>query len=405
MRWFLVLLLAASIARAGEPRIFSEGRSDGGELKYINDLPVLIVAGTPEEIGRQKAALTGEVVRKIADYPRQLLERANRADRLAKCLEMCKSLTPQLPADHRAEMRAFAQHSGIDNDQGVLGNLLVDVYRGGFACSSLIVDAQHSATKGPLFGRNLDFYTLGLLDKYNLVTVHRPKGKHAFVSIGFPGLFGCVSGMNDAGLALAVHEVFLARDGASMFNPKGVPYTFCFRRILEECATVEEAEKLLRATPRTTILSLALCDRVGAVVLEMTPKSVAARHAVRRHPRLHQSFPHRRTGRSDLLVVLPALSEVDPKPQARPTRRAGGGQEAQRGQHGPADGADDDFRAGRAEAAPGDRHLPVLGAADETAGTETAVCAVVPHHHENPADRRPTPRGHRPDGRRDSETL
>ena len=67
------------MARAGEPRIFSEGRSDGGELKYINDLPVLIVAGTPEEIGRQKAALTGEVVKKIADYPRQLLERANRA--------------------------------------------------------------------------------------------------------------------------------------------------------------------------------------------------------------------------------------------------------------------------------------------------------------------------------------
>ena len=108
---------------------------------------------------------------------------------------------------------------------------------------------EHSATKGPLFGRNLDFYTLGMLDKYSLVTVHRPKGKHAFVSIGFPGLFGCVSGMNDAGLALAVHEVFLARDGASMFNPKGVPYTFCFRRILEECETVEEAEKLLRATP------------------------------------------------------------------------------------------------------------------------------------------------------------
>ena len=119
---------------------------------------------------------------------------------------------------------------------------------------------RHGATKGPLFGRNLDFPTLGLSDKYSLVTVYRPQRKHAFVSVGFPGLFGCLSGMNDAGLALAVHEVFLSRDGATIFNPKGVPYTFCFRRILEECATVEEAEKLLRATPRTTILNLALCD-------------------------------------------------------------------------------------------------------------------------------------------------
>jgi hypothetical protein len=71
--------------------------------------------------------------------------------------------------------------------------------------------------------------------------------------------------------------VFLARDGAPMFNPKGEPYTFCFRRMLEECTTTAEAEKLLRAAARTTILSLATCDLNGGLVLEMTPKTVAAR--------------------------------------------------------------------------------------------------------------------------------
>ena len=106
---------------------------------------------------------------------------------------------------------------------------MVDIYRGGFGCSSMIVEASRSSTGGPLFGRNLDFYTLGILDKYGLVTVHRPKGKHAFASIGFPGIFGCISGINDAGLALAVHEVFLSKDKAPMFNPKGMPYTMCFR--------------------------------------------------------------------------------------------------------------------------------------------------------------------------------
>ncbi len=63
-----------------------------------------------------------------------------------------------------------------------------------------------------------------------------------------------------------------------MFNPQGVPYMFCMRRILEECATVGDAEKLLRATPRTTILSVALCDRERSVVLETTPQSVVPRH-------------------------------------------------------------------------------------------------------------------------------
>ena len=273
-----ILLLAASAAWAEQPRPFHEGRSGNAELKYINDLPVLVVAGTPEEIGRQKADLTTDVVRKIADYPRQLLDRSNRKDRLAKYLETSKVLSHNIPAEFREEMQAFADRSGVDRDMGILGNTLADVYRD-ISCSALIVEPAKSATKGPLFGRNLDFYTLGLLDKYSPVTVHRPKGKHAFVMIGFPGLFGCLSGMNDAGLALAVHEVFFAHDGASIFNPKGMPYAFCFRQMLEQCTTVEEAEQLLRATQRTTILSLSLCDRRHGVVLEMTPKTVATRHA------------------------------------------------------------------------------------------------------------------------------
>ena len=126
-------------------------------------------------------------------------------------------------------------------------------------------------------GRNLDFYTLGMIDQYTLVTVHRPKGKHAFVVIGYPGMFGCISGMNDAGLCVAVHEVYFSRDGSPMFNPKGVPYALCFRSILEQCTTVEEAEQLLRETPRTTMLNLAVCDRRGGGVLEMTPKNVVLR--------------------------------------------------------------------------------------------------------------------------------
>lgn len=272
-----IVLLTASAVRAEETRVFREGRSGNAELKYINDLPVLSVAGTPEEIGQQKADLTSDAVKKIAEYPKLLLERSSRKDRLPMFLEMSKALAQQLPADYRDELRAFADRSGVDRDMGMLANTLPDIYRGSISCSSLIVEPEKSATKGPLFGRNLDFYTLGLLDKYSLVTVHRPKGKHAFVSIGFPGVFGCLSGMNDAGLALAVHEVFFAHDGAPIFNPKGMPYSFCFRQMLEECTTVEEAEKLLRATERTTIISLTLCDRHHGVVLEMTPKTVAAR--------------------------------------------------------------------------------------------------------------------------------
>jgi len=278
--WYLaaawLLIPATSVLAAAEP-MYAAGRCEKGELRYVDGLPVLIVAGSPEEIGRQKAALTADVTKKLSSYPRDLLRRLGLERQWPSLVEKGRTLLERIHPDHLAELHAFADATGMDREQGVVGNTLVDMYRGGFGCSSLMVAPQRSATGGTLMGRNLDFFTLGRLQQYSLVTVHRPQGKRAFVSIGFPGMFGCLSGMNDAGLAVAVHEVLLAGDGSAMFNPKGVPYTFCFRRILEECATIEEAEKLLRSTERTTRLNLAVCDRRAGAVLEMTPKSLALR--------------------------------------------------------------------------------------------------------------------------------
>ncbi|HLZ07855.1 MAG TPA: C45 family peptidase, partial [Chloroflexota bacterium] len=130
-----------------------------------------------------------------------------------------------------------------------------------------------------LFGRNLDYPTLGFLHEYSLVTVYRPTGKRAFASVGVPGFVGCLSGMNDAGLAIAVLEVYTSADNSATFNPKGTPYAMCYRRVLEECATVEEAEKLLRSMERTTRNNLAICDRKGGAVFEITPKTLKVRRS------------------------------------------------------------------------------------------------------------------------------
>jgi predicted choloylglycine hydrolase len=152
--------------------------------------------------------------------------------------------------------------------------------RKAIGCSALIVEGVRSETGQPLFGRNLDFPTSGYLQEYSLVTVYQPTGKHAFVAVTFPGLVGCLSGMNDAGLALAILEVHVARDGSTRFDKSGTPYALCYRRLLEECSTVEEAEKLLRTMKRTTRTLLAICDRNGGGVLEITPKQVLMRQAV-----------------------------------------------------------------------------------------------------------------------------
>jgi len=300
----------ASVQAAQPPRIervFREARAGGGELRYINQLPVLMLQGTPEQMGRQSAALMADALAKVGEYPRRLLKLARAGERWEDLVAEARALLANAPADHRREMKAFAAACKLDAELGLMANTLPDMYRAHFGCSSLIVSARRSATGGPLFGRNLDFYTQGFLEKYSLVAVYRPTGKHAFVSVGFPGLFGCLSGMNDAGLALAVHEVYFSSDDSPMFDPEGVPYLFAFRRVLEECTTVNEAAEMLRGMRRTTKLNLAVCDPHDAAVLEMTPKTL---HVRRCEEGLLACTNHFRTEGLALLRICPRYNRL-----------------------------------------------------------------------------------------------
>jgi predicted choloylglycine hydrolase len=185
------------------------------------------------------------------------------------------AMLDQFPEDHRKELEAMAK-AGVDREQLIVGNTVFDIKKS-FACAALQIGPERSTTGGVLFGRNLDYPSLGYAHEYSLITVYRPTGKHAFVSIGFPGLVGCLSGMNDAGLCLGVLEIYAVKDGVEKFDAAGTPYALCYRRLLEECTTIAEAEKLLRSMKRTTTTCLAISDKKGSAVFEITPKELVVR--------------------------------------------------------------------------------------------------------------------------------
>ena len=107
--------------------------------------------------------------------------------------------------------------------------------------------------------------------------MYRPAGKRAFAAVGYPGISGVLSGMNDAGLVVADLTVTAAADGSAALDPGGVPYALALRRVLEECGTVAEAEALLRSLRRTVRQNVAVCDRDRVAVFEVTPKTLAVR--------------------------------------------------------------------------------------------------------------------------------
>src|SRR5205085_1336186 len=55
----------------------------------------------------------------------------------------------------------------------------------------------------------------------------------------------------------------------------------CLRKVLEECKSIAEARKLLTGMRRTTTINLAIADRAGVAVFEITPRRVLQRDPAR----------------------------------------------------------------------------------------------------------------------------
>jgi hypothetical protein len=269
------------------PFRYPEGSRGPATVSYAGPVPVLRVAGSPEQIAEQTAALALRPAGRLLDYPLDLVAFYVRFRWLARLLvrpldRLGRRLVPNFPAHHRRELTALAAAMG-DERRVYRANTLFDLKNAPpwrlLGCSSLAPDAARSRTGGPLLARNLDFFPLGYLHEYGLVTVYAGDGVRRFAAVGFPGSVGCFSGMNDVGLAAVTHEVFGAPGRA--FDPRGVPFASTVRRVLETCATVGEAEAVFRSTPRATAVSVVLCDRRTSAVLEVSPELVVRRDPAR----------------------------------------------------------------------------------------------------------------------------
>jgi len=288
VRMVLMFVLLAGIGLRGlptawaadAPRLFKEAVSEGGELKYVHGVPVLFLQGEPEQMGRQQAALVFDAAREHTGVAKRFLGEHGGGLLWPMVVMAARGLLHNAPQRYQRELNAAfarAEYPQADRDPLIVANGLIEL-RSFSLCSAFAIEPQRSATGAMLFGRNLDIPSYGSLDRLLLVAVCRPAQRHAFASVTWPGVLGVLSGMNDAGLAIGCLDSGPAKDGSPQLGA-GTPLSFTFRRILEECTSLAEAEKLLRSSRHTTWMNLAACDRQRAAVFEITPKSVAVRRA------------------------------------------------------------------------------------------------------------------------------
>ncbi len=109
-------------------------------------------------------------------------------------------------------------------------------------CSSLFASGIHTVDGHTYVGRNFDMEVDSVFDEEKAVMLVRARGRIPFASVGWPGLTGVLTGMNAAGIFVAVH-------GARAGTPRstGVPVPTTLRNVLERAHSLDEAIAIVRA--------------------------------------------------------------------------------------------------------------------------------------------------------------
>jgi isopenicillin-N N-acyltransferase like protein len=272
----IVIVVAAGCGRA--PQVATEPAAKSASITPQPVVPawhgpVVELRGSGQQMGVEHGKDLAQPIEYLHDH--YLKVYLGGATRRFLALGAAKLFENYIRPEHLAEADALAKQTGMDERETVLAQCFLDLSPMS-ACSTITLPASASPDHVARFGRNLEFISLGVADKYSTVFVYHPDaGRYGFVSIGWPGLIGVLSGMNAHGLALANMEVT-----RSPRLPGAMPYTLLYRTILERCKTVDEAIDLLQHTPRQTANNLMLMDAAGdRAVVEITPDGITVRRA------------------------------------------------------------------------------------------------------------------------------
>ncbi len=244
--------LGFSFGRLTRPWIRSQER----HLEQL--FTVLVPGGFKRSLVRQLSAL------RLRGLPDDVPD-----DLLVSLSGLADGYEPVPPAgDWNAYRRILYLHALHDVSQR-----FVDAPALAAACTGFLAKGADGSL---LLARDFDFEGGEIFDRQKLVSVVAPDGEIPYLSVGFSGMLGVVSGFNRQGLGVAIQAIAGGETAAS-----GTPMTLLLADVLRKEGTFDGAVARLRAAKVFVSDLILLGDaRAGRfAVVEKSPTAFAVRES------------------------------------------------------------------------------------------------------------------------------
>lgn len=243
-----LLVLAFFISCSEKSDTTNENQSiQTAKVSYVENsatkIPVIVVSGTPYEMGYQLGQATKDEVNKCMLGFLDLGQQSDEKYSDASLDEAWETMLPYIDSRFIEELKGLADGAEVSLDKLRRAHMIPVI--SSFACSGVAVWGDVTANGDLYHIRNLDFTMDAHLQDYPVIVVYKPKEGIPHIQTSFAGYIASHSGMNAKGVVFGEKGASPSKEYP--YNYDGIHFSLLFRTMMYDASNLESALDMIES--------------------------------------------------------------------------------------------------------------------------------------------------------------